>query len=125
MAEHDLGKFQIIVQELVRRTNDGNSRLRTVEQRVQSLENRTNVLEEAMLEKMKRINEKFTEIEATVRNINDDILFVKNTLEKLMRQSGKFAMKKDIKEIERMFDLLNPIREEFVTREELEEIESR
>jgi uncharacterized protein YoxC len=129
MADADFEKFQIILQELVRRTNDSNTRIRTIEQRVQSLETRTNSIEENTLEKMKRINEKFLNIEAAVHNINNDILYIKNSIEKLSRQSAHYAMKKDVKEIERMFDLLNPIREEFVTKEQMEkeiqEIESR
>ena len=64
-----------------------------------------------LLEKMKKINNKFIEMEADVKNIGDDLLRIKNNLEKINKQISRFAMKRDIKEIERMFDLLRPARE--------------
>lgn len=119
MAEDE--KYQIILQELVRRTNDGNSRLRGLEQRLQSLEERVNNFEENILLKTSKTNDKFLTMEATIRNLADDLLTIKNTLEKINRQVMNFATKKEIKEVERMFDLLNPIRQEFLTKDDLEE----
>ncbi|MFH0949321.1 MAG: hypothetical protein V1802_02430 [Candidatus Aenigmatarchaeota archaeon] len=116
-------KFQIILQELVRRTNDGVRRLRGIEQRVQAVESRLNSLEESGLARIKKINEKFTESDIQTRNINDEMMKIKNSLEKITRQLSTVAYKKDIKEIENMFDLLSPVKQEFVTRDELKELE--
>ncbi len=121
MAQNELEKFQIILQELVRRTNDFNSRVRGIEQRVQSLEERTNSIEESNIEKTKKINDKFLDNEARFRSINDELIMMRNTLEKINRQITKFAMKKDVKEVEKMFEILSPIRNEFVTEEEFRE----
>lgn len=121
MAQNELEKFQIILQELVRRTNDFNSRVRGIEQRVQSLEDRTNMIEESSIDRTKKMNDKFLEIEARFRNMNDDLMLMKNNLEKINRQISKFAMKKDVKEVEKMFEILSPIRNEFVTEEEFHE----
>ncbi|MFC2143714.1 hypothetical protein ACFLQN_04925, partial [Candidatus Aenigmatarchaeota archaeon] len=117
MSSNEFEKYQVIIQELVRRTNDTNLRLRGVEQRVQSLEERTNVIEENTMQKMKKINDKFFDLDASFRNLNDEISIVKNTLEKINRQITKVAFKKDVKEVERMFDLLSPVKNEFVTRD--------
>jgi len=46
---------------------------------------------------------------------------MKNMLEKMSRQLSTFARKQDLKEIEHMLDLISPIREEFVTKDELED----
>ena len=121
MAQPELEKFQIILQELVRRTNDMNVRVRGIEQRVQSLEGRTNALEETAIERLKKSNDKFLDIDARFRNIGDELAVMRNGLEKINRQITKFAMKKDIKEIEQMFDMLSPIRNEFVTQDEFKQ----
>jgi len=102
---------EVILKELVRRSNDETRRIRDLEKRFQTLEEKTSSIEGIFLEKMKKINSKFIEIEADIKNIGDDLLMIKTNLEKINRQMGRFAMKRDIKEIERMFDLLSPVRE--------------
>jgi uncharacterized protein YpuA (DUF1002 family) len=114
-------RYQIIVQELIRRSNEDTRRLRSLEQRIDSLENRLGTVEETNLDRTKKANEKFAEFDVKIRDINNELIKIKNTLEKIMRQMGKFAQKSDIKEIERMFELLSPIKQEFVTKDELEE----
>lgn len=114
-------KVSAILQELVRRSNEETGRLRALEQQLQALENRMKTLEETSIERAKKFNTKFTEIDAMLRNVGDEVLKLNNSMEKFNRQVSKFARKKDIKEIENMFDLLSPIKQEFVTKEELEE----
>ena len=48
-------KLQMIIQELVRRTNDESRRLRSLEQRVQALEGKANSIEDMFLSRMKKI----------------------------------------------------------------------
>ena len=110
MAEQN-NRDQMILKELVRRSNDEASRIRELENRFRILEEKASSTEGILLEKMKKINSKFIEIEADVKNIGDDLLRIKINLEKINKQMSRFAMKRDIKEIERMFDLLNPTRE--------------
>jgi predicted nucleic acid-binding Zn-ribbon protein len=109
MAEQN--RDQIILQELVRRSNDETRRIRELEKRFQMLEEKTSSLEGTILEKTNKIDSKFIEMEADVKNIGDELLRIKNNLEKINKQMGRFALKRDIKEIERMFDLLNPVKE--------------
>lgn len=104
----DFEKFQMILQELVRRTNDTNVRLRSLEQRMQGLEERMHSSEGNNLDKMRRLHDKSTGLDARLRNINDELVLMKNNLERITRQASRFAMKKDIKEVEHMFDLLSP-----------------
>ena len=114
--------MQMILQELVRRTNDHARRLRSVEDKVQTIEDRLNSTEENIIDKTKKMNERFADIEATLKNISDELTKLKNSSEKINKQAADFARKRDIKELERMFELLNPIRQEFITRDELEKI---
>jgi DNA repair exonuclease SbcCD ATPase subunit len=119
-------KYNAILQELVRRSNDEMRRLRDVEQRIESIENRLNSIEDINLDRIKKSNAKFASIENSIRQINEDILMLKNSLEKFNRQVASFARKRDIKEVEKMMDLLSPLKEEFVTKEELmKELQTR
>lgn len=119
--EDDSAKIYAILQEILRRSNAEVTRLRDLEQRLDSLENRVASIEEVSLERMEKSNEKFVDINATLRNMSDDILRMRNNLEKINRQINKFARKRDVKEIEKMFELLSPLKQEFVTRDELKE----
>lgn len=113
-------KMQLILQELVRRTNDELMRIRNIEDRVSNIEERLGSLEDVSLQRTKKFNEKFAEMDATIKMIADDTARLKNIIEKMSRQFNNVALKRDVKELERMFDLLSPIREEYVTKEELE-----
>ncbi|MEM7819387.1 MAG: hypothetical protein QXD48_00995 [Candidatus Aenigmatarchaeota archaeon] len=114
-------QYGVIVQELVRRSNEDTRRLRSIEQRLDALENKISNIEEISLERTKKANAKFAEVDVSIKNINDELIKIKNVLDKINRQINDFARKKDLKEIERMFDLLSPLKQEFVTKEELEE----
>jgi chromosome segregation ATPase len=120
---------EVIMQELVRRSNEDARRLRAVEQRIDAMESRINSFESANIDRVKKTNSRFAELDVSLRTINDQLLKIENNLDKINRQIAKFARKQDLKEIERMLDLISPIRQEFVTKGELkqeieEEIES-
>lgn len=120
MVERD-NKDQMILQELVRRSNDEARRLRELEQRSQILEGKTSSLEGMLLEKMKRIDAKFAEIEVSIKNLSDDLLRIGNNLDKINKQLAHFAMRRDVKEIEKMFDLLSPAKQ-LSTKKEIQEL---
>jgi chromosome segregation ATPase len=113
-------KTQLILQELIRRANHDSRRLRAIEQRIQALESKTNNLEEMNLNRTKKINTKFAEVTTQLNTISEDMVKLKNNIDKINKQVMNFARKTDIKELEKMFDLLNPLTGEFVTRDELE-----
>ena len=111
----------LIMQELVRRSNEDTRRLRAIEQRVDGIEARLMTLEDGTLEKIKKTNMKFAELDATIKFVSDELVQLKTYMEKMTRQMATFARKQDLKEIEHMLELINPIREEFLTKDQLEE----
>lgn len=123
MARED--KITLIMQELVRRSNEESRRLRSLEQRLLALETRTQALETSGSLHVKRVNEKISDFEAAIKLQNDVVMKLKSNFDKLAKQSEKYARKSDIKEIERMFDLLSPITQQFVTKKELEDLKKR
>ncbi len=115
----DPRKLQMVLQELVRRVNNDSRRMRTIEQQLQALETKADALEENLLRRSKHYDKKTIETEATIRLMNETLTKISSDVERINRQIGKFAMKRDIKEIEKMFDLLNPVSRELVTRDSM------
>lgn len=111
----------MIMQELVRRSNEDTRRLRSIEQRLDAIENRLSAMEQTELDRSKKSNVKFAEHDVFLKSLSDELEKIRNAMDKINRQINDFARKRDIKEIEKMFDLISPIRQEFVTKDELEE----
>ena len=117
----DPTNYQVIMQELVRRSNEDTRRLRGIEQRLDGLETRMNSFEGSLLDKTKKTNSKFAELDLSIKTLSDELAKMNGNLDKINKQIIKFARKQDLKEIERMLDLISPIRQEFVTKDQLEE----
>ena len=104
----DDSKYSIILHELIRKNGEDTRRLRSIEQRLDMIENRMNSLEATNLDRAKKFGAKISEMESTLKTAVDELTRTRNSLEKINRQIVKFARKSDIKEMERMMDLLNP-----------------
>lgn len=101
--------YQIIMQELVRRSNEETRRLKTVEQRLDSLEDKINIMVEGNMERTKKANAKLTELDVKLDNLINQVTNLEANVEKITRQLEKFAQKRDLKEIENMINLLTPV----------------
>lgn len=84
-----------------------------------NIEERLGSLEETSLQRTKKFNDKFAELDITIKDLADETARIKNIIEKIGRQLNNVALKRDVKELERMFDLLSPIRPGY------EELEAR
>jgi hypothetical protein len=101
--------YQIILQELVRRSNEEVRRLRSLEQRMDALEDKVNILIQGTSERTKKTNTKFADTDVSLRTAENDIINIKMAIEKLNKQLVKFVQKRDLKEMERMLDLISPL----------------
>lgn len=108
MAQKDDARIYSILQELVRRTGELGSRMRMLEQRLDAAESRLSSTESSSMEKSKKAVAKLVETEIALKNVNDEILRLRNALEKINRQIGNFARKRDVREVEKMMELLTP-----------------
>jgi hypothetical protein len=118
-------KLELILQELIRRTNRSERRLRIIEQRTQALESRLSSAEDANFKQGKDIKKGVIDLDISVKGFNDRLIKLESDMTKISEQSRNFAKHSEIKEVETMFDLLNPIKQQFVTRKELEDIIKR
>jgi uncharacterized protein (DUF342 family) len=116
MVERDV---QAILTELVRRENETSRRLRALEERSSLTEMRASTLQDSFLkmnEERKMSNEKLNE---RLINIENSILRIDNELVKISKILEKMAKKTELKEIENMLSFFNPLKTNFVTREEV------
>lgn len=102
------GNYQVIISELVRRSNEDTRRLRLLEQKTEAIEDRIAALEDSVLDRSKQYHLRFTKVDETLRRANEDMITIKNSIDKINKQVASFARKRDIKEIEKMLELLNP-----------------
>ncbi len=115
-----LEQDRLILQELVRRSNNDSRRLKELEQRFDALDMKMKTIENTVLKKHKDLDTHFTDIETRVREMEERLMGFQTTFDKFNRQAAKFAMRRDIKELEHMFELFNPVTGKFVTVDELD-----
>ncbi len=118
-------KISLILQELVRRSNEESRRLRSLEQRLFSIDSRIKSLESSTTLYSRKTSEKLTSFEASIKLQEEISMKLRATIDKLSKQADKYARKSDIKEMEKMFDLLSPVAQQFATRKDLDELRRR
>jgi len=117
MAEKDV---QAVLTELVRRENESSRRLRALEERSSLTEMRTNTLQDSFLkinEDKKLFNEKLNE---RLTSIENSILRIDNELIKINKNLEKMAKRTELKELENLLSFFNPMKTNFVSREEVQ-----
>ncbi|MEM5783799.1 MAG: hypothetical protein QW631_03575 [Candidatus Aenigmatarchaeota archaeon] len=115
-------RTEMIIQEIVRRINRTDDRLRILEQRIKVMDSSLSSLEASSIKQTNELKDKSLAIEAKIKIMSEKLDKIENLVEKLNENLKNYAKRSDIKEIEEMFSLLNPIKNEFVTRKELLEI---
>jgi hypothetical protein len=118
-------KLDLILQELIRRANRSDRRLRILEQRLQAMESRVSSAEDSNFKQSKDIKKRIIDLEIMVKNMGDKSIKAESDILKINEQAKNFAKHSELREIETMFELLNPIRQEFVTKKELRDILKR
>ncbi|MCD6381590.1 MAG: hypothetical protein J7L43_01255 [Candidatus Aenigmarchaeota archaeon] len=115
----DSKKLELILQELIRRANRGDRRLRELEQRTQALESRVSSLEDSLFKQTKELKKRIIDLSIDIKSISEQVNKIEENIARLNDQAKNFARRKELKELENMFELLNPIQQEFVTKEEV------
>lgn len=115
-------KIELILQELIRRANRTDRRLRILEQRTQALETRLSSLEDSNFKQNKEIKKRFVDLEVVLRNVNEKLIMIESEAARLSNEIKHLAKRSEIEELKALFSLLSPLEREFVTRNEVREI---
>ncbi|MCS7134919.1 MAG: hypothetical protein NZ893_00565 [Candidatus Aenigmarchaeota archaeon] len=111
--------------ETVRRINDNTRRIRVIEQRLDVIDSRIKGIEEKMIDELQTLKVTFDRLYEQVRELSMEVKNMRGSLLKFEQALEKAAKKSELKEIQSLLDLYNPIKSKFVTRDELERILER
>jgi len=113
-------KLHTILKELVHRTNANGRRLRVLEQRNNVIENRINSLERLMTEQSKQIDKSIAGMERTIGKQDIRVIRMEGALREIMKQVKKLATTTKIRELEQLIEIYNPLKSNFMTKEEVQ-----
>ena len=111
-----------ILNEVIKRVNKNTHRIRTLEEFNRVLENKITFLEERTLKTQEEMKQKFSEIEETLKDLNIRLMKIENENQKIRKSMEKVVTKPELDEIKNFVELLNPIKMEFVTKNEVEKM---
>lgn len=117
MAERDV---QAILTELVRRENESSRRLRALEERSSLTEMRAGTLQDAFLKMSEDKKISSDKLNERLTGIENNMLRLENEMIKINKMMEKMAKKTELKELENMLSFFNPIKTNFVTRDEVQ-----
>lgn len=108
--------------ELVTRINTNTRRIRSLEQRYEGTEERISSLEERVIEELSNLKKGFEQIGSDIDKLSENIGELRSEFLKMTKNVEKSARKTEVKELESLIDLYNPIKSRFVSREEVEKL---
>jgi len=114
--------IQVILSELVRRINEHGRRMRAVETRHAILETRITSLEDAVLKLNEEIKFMKNESSKKLKDYDTQFMRIENDINKINKNIDRTATKVQLRELESLISLFNPLRSTFITKEEVERL---
>lgn len=112
--------LRTIITELVERTNTDARRLRVLEQRSESLTTQMNTVEETVLKTKKDVSEQLAGMASELEKQSDRLEKVEKAIDEIVKQLKKTASITQMKELEEFVEIYNPLKSNFITREQAE-----
>jgi len=109
-----------ILNELVERVNTDTERLRVLEKTVDSISSRMNSVEQALIEERKSVRKSLAEADSMVSKLDDRIAGMEKILKEVIDRLKKTVTKPELEELEKIIEIYNPLKSNFMTREEVE-----
>lgn len=117
--------LKTIIRELVDRTNSDTARIRVLEQEMGSIKSRNDSFEQAILNQKKQSEKVIADLTARLEKSNKRSIQIESTIKEIVREIKKLATTAKIKELETLVDIYNPLKSQFITKEEAERMIER
>ncbi len=114
--------LKTIIKELVDRTNTHARRLRVLEQRNQSLEDLVATIEESLQQSRKQLDSVVASLNAQLKEQSERLERLEKSINDIVKQLRKTPTASQLKELEEMVEIYNPLKSSFITREQAEEL---
>lgn len=111
-----------VMNKLIERVNSDMRRLRILEQESSLVKTRQSSTEEDVLSLKNQLATSLHEAGEKVAALEERLASVEATLKEVISQLKKTTTISKIKELEQMIDLYNPLKSQFITREEAERL---
>ncbi len=106
--------------EVANRINTSTRRIRTIEQRLNGAELRIGALEERVIDEIDKLRKSFEQISVDIKSVNDHLSELHSEILKIDKTLEKTAKKAELKELETLLEIYNPIKSTFTTKNEVE-----
>lgn len=108
--------------EIVKMVNTNTRRIRAIEQRLSGSEIRIGSMEEKIIDEMDDLRRGFEQISLDIKALSENLSQMRSEMLKINKNLDRAAKKSEVKELESLLDLYNPIKSKFVTRDEVKRI---
>ncbi|MFH1972831.1 MAG: hypothetical protein ABIJ18_05120 [archaeon] len=96
------------------------NRIRVLESKQNLFSEKLLVMNQNMIEEYKKVMIEMKRVNDGIKQTEEDMENIKNILRHLSEEAGKFAMKEDVKVLEKYINLWNPLK--FVTEKDVMEL---
>ena len=111
-----------VVNKLVDRVNTDTRRLRLLEQKVEILTTRADGVEQGLLAGREETKKALAELSAKLEAQTRALAELQQAMKEVIEQLKRTPTTADVKELESLLELYNPLKSAFVTREEVERL---
>ncbi len=115
--------LRLIINQLVERVNNDAKRIRILEQRNGVIESRLNSIEQTLTGNYKEFIKVMKLQEKSITGLGDNIRVTEGKISEIVRQFKRVATKAEVKTLQNLLEIYNPIKSNFVTREELKDLQ--
>ena len=109
-----------ILNDVIQRVNDDTQRLRLLEQSAESLNSRMNTIEQSSVNSRKEFQKAFSEISGGMAALDERLSKTESTMKEVINHIKKLVTESQVKELQELIEIYNPVKSNFVTREEME-----
>jgi len=111
--------MQTLGTEMASRINTDTRRIRAIEQRLGGIELRIGALEEKIIDEIDHLRKSFEQISVDIKAVTDNLSEIRSEILKINKNLDKTAKKAEVKELETLLDIYNPIKSRFTTKDEV------
>jgi hypothetical protein len=111
-----------IINELVDRTNTDTQRIRQLESWEKGLNMRIESIEQEILNINNTTQKTINDLEAGLKKRDQNINELQLMIKEIIKQLKRFVRTEKISELETMLDIYSPLKSNFMTREEVEQL---
>lgn len=109
-----------VLNKVIQRTNANTRRLRVLEQENMILKARLASIERDSLHQRTQLEKSLKDLENRLGSLDDKSMTTHNTIKEIIKEIKKLATTSKVRELETLIQLYNPLKSQFMTREEAE-----